>query len=147
MGLKLSSGVPESLRPHESHHPMTLKRSTILICSAIIVVVAGMILLLLSVGYVDHRPPSKEMQFQAEVDVLEFELSQYYKAFGTYPPLENAKLIDTLLGNNPSHIEFIFRTSPPLNSKNEAVDPWGKPMRFTHVKDGIEVGKDSKLFH
>jgi len=147
MGLKLSSGVPESLRPHERHHSMILKRSTILICSAITAAVVGTILLLLSVGYVDHRPPPKEMQFQAEVDLLEYTLSEYHKEFGKYPPIENAALIDSLLGDNPSHREFIFRTSLQLNNKKEAVDPWGKPMRFIQAKDSIEVENDPKLFH
>jgi hypothetical protein len=77
--------------------------------------------------------------FKMEVDMLQATISGYRKACGVPPPVENAPLIAALLGNNPGRRQFIYRFSLLLNRKNEAVDPWGNPLRFKKVNGTVEV--------
>ena len=139
--------IKEVIRIHPGHFIEEIpwrqwlksRREILLVTSGILVLAAGPVRLFMSGGYTPASQPTKQMIFQMEADMLEGVISDYHKTYGALPPVENAKLINALLGNNPTRRKFLYLYSVTLNDKKEVVDPWGNPLRFKQVDNTIKV--------
>ena len=74
---------------------------------------------------------AQNTRVRAELALLATACSAYALEYNSYPQGDNAKITQTLLGNNARGIVFIVLREGQRSQRSEVVDPWGTPFRFT----------------
>ena len=59
----------------------------------------------------------------------------YKTEVGSWPTGNQARIMKTLMGDNPRRIVFIDTSAKSLNQRGEFVDPWGTPLAISFSND------------